>query len=161
MKCYALSISDPAGCKKLIEVFEPAIKQSAVPIETIFHYYWYINFRFKWQNVYMRVLAFAKQNNLVPEDNYFTFFHTDDFQLWAMNNPDKLIKDTWLSYKFTAKNVIFKTNRDTYYRDRKAKIGSLGTLVRYKDEATAITTDMIKLTGPLDISYWNPDNDFV
>lgn len=161
MKCYALSIKDEKGCEKLIEIFDPAIRSSAVPLQTIFHYYWYINFRFKWQNVYMRVLAFAKKQDLTPQDNYFTFFHTNDFQLWAMNNPDKLIKDTWLSYKFTAKNFIYKTNRDINYRDRKAKIGSLGTLVRYKDEAMAITDQLEKIMDPLPVSYWNSDNDFV
>ena len=163
-KCFNTKVTEKSVCVNFVEVFNNAVKIAPVPIETVFHYFWWLNFQFKWQSVYMRVLSFMNKENaltLRPNDNYFTFFHTDEFQLWAMNNSDKLIRDKWISYKFTCKDLIYKLTKDENYRDRKAKYGSLIHLVSYKDLGKSINTDFEILYNHIDPSQWDNNNDFV
>ena len=53
------------------------------------------------------------------------FFQTDDFQRWSIANPDLKIRDSLESYKWPAKEFIYKFTKDADYRDHKIKVGSL------------------------------------
>jgi hypothetical protein len=150
-------------CNKFLEIFNKATAAAPIPIETVFHYFWWINFHFKWQNVYLRMLPNIQQDNVkvIPNDNYFSFFQTDKFQLWTLNNTDRLVKDTWKSYKYVAKEFIYSVNPDPEYRDRKAKFGSLGQVTRYKQTAQSIDENFNLSRELVNPAYWDERNDFV
>src|SRR5207244_48154 len=99
---------------------------------------WWINFSLKWQLVQLFSVAFAAKRNtagITSEylmSHHISFFDTDEFQLWSMNNADKKIKNTWKSYKYTCKDVIYEFTRDKAYRDNKVKRGSRLRLLRYQ-----------------------------
>jgi len=87
---------------------------------------WWWNFALKWDEVKYRMFMSTIVDK-TPDFMHFT--DTDTFQLWSISNPDKKIKDTPESYKFTAKDYIFDYTSDADYRDTMRKGGSLG--VRY------------------------------
>jgi len=164
VKCFDTKIKDLTVSNKLVEIFNHAVTCAPIPIDTIFHYFWWLNYQFKWQSVYVRILSLTTKENavtLTPGDNYFTFFHTDEFQLWALNNYNNLIRNDWLTYKFVCKDLIFKVNNDAVYRDRKSKEGSLGHIAVYKEMGTSIDENFKISYDPIDLSHWNNNNDFV
>ena len=97
--------------------------KSPYTVSSIKDLFWWWNFTLKWNEVSYRALSLVKNKNDLA--NSRPFFRTDDFQRWSMSNPDKKIKDTLESYKFTAKDYIFDYTSDAYYRDEKLKQGSL------------------------------------
>ena len=72
----------------------------------------------------MRMLAYTSERTVanITADyittNYFHFYGTEDFQLWSMNNMDKKIKDTWNTYKWVCKDIIYDYTRDADYRQQ-------------------------------------------
>ena len=113
----------------------------------------------------MRGVASAKSATKINQeylDTYYApFYATEDFRLWSMNNLDKKIKDTWETYKWVSKDVIYAYNGDAEYRDHKLKNGSLGRLVR-QQEMNSFVDDTVTFhtTVPLN-DFFVPDNDFV
>jgi len=92
-------------------------------ITSVSDLFWWWNFNVKWEEVTYRALALVK--NKKDLNNSRPFFRTNDFQKWSISNPDKKIKNTLESYKFTAKDYIFDYTSDADYRDKKLKVGSL------------------------------------
>jgi hypothetical protein len=141
-------------------------KQAPCEVKTNYELLWWLNFSFKWQTVWFRILLrvdprFHKNLNPVWLQKHFHhFFTTEDFQKWSMLNPDKKIKDTWMSYKYTAKDYIYDFNKDQYYRDNKSKRGSLYRLFIHKNTPNAITTDWQYLYKINKEDYYQPNNSF-
>tara|TARA_Y100001972_G_scaffold77605_1_gene94336 strand:+ start:6005 stop:7720 length:1716 start_codon:yes stop_codon:yes gene_type:complete len=124
-KLLTMSIFDYLKKEHSNNIDEINMLNSKCPIElkTISDMLWWWNFNCKWQEVSFRSLALI--NNKEYLDNIRHFFKTDNFQKWSIENPDKKIKDTLESYKFTAKNYIYDYDKDDNYRDYKIKEGSL------------------------------------
>jgi hypothetical protein len=107
----------------IIEILEPFIAASPVPIETIFDLMWWLNFGLKWQSVSLRILGPDKFH---LADNVFQFFRADDFQRWSFSNHDRKLQGCDVrSYKMPAKEYIYDFTHDADYRDNKLKVGSL------------------------------------
>ena len=129
-----------------------------IVLETNFELLWWINFVLKWQTVYMRSLIFSKHalSSAHLETFYQPFFNTTDFQLWSLNNPDKRMRNDWRSYKWPAKDVIFRFTADADYRDNKIKRQSLKDLLsrrpyhKFLDENFAFREEM---------DWYEPRND--
>lgn len=123
------------------------VSQSPAEIKSNYDLLWWLNFNFKWQTVWFRILLRIDpryHGNLNPQwlsKHFHHFFTTEDFQKWSMLNPDKKIKDDWMSYKFTAKDYIYDFNKDSYYRDNKSKRGSLYRLFIHRNTPNGITSD--------------------
>lgn len=159
-------LNDQKATTFYLDLFERLKVASPVPIETNHDYLWWINFSLKWQAVFMRMLAYASARsvaNITPDyfnTLYVPFYCTDDFQIWSLNNRDKRIKDTWASYKWVCKDIIYDFTKDADYRDNKIKRGSLYHLIvqrpahNFIDEYAKFYQDM----RPED--YYNPGNDF-
>lgn len=153
--------------RKLVSILERTIPVSGVTLVSNFDVLWWFNFGLKWQSVYYRTLAASSAKNIGKitqkylDTYYAPFYSTEDFRLWSMNNMDKKIKDTWESYKWLSKDVIFAYNGDAEYRDHKLKNGSLGGLVRQQEMNNFIDDKIIfHTTLPLD-DFFVPNNDFV
>jgi hypothetical protein len=130
-----------------------------IALKTNFDLLWWINFAVKWQTVQMRALIFAKKS-LTPDyikAFYHPFYNTHDFQLWSMNNPDQRIKDSWASYKWPAKEIIFGYTKDAEYRDRKKKFGSLQHLLRAKPRHNFLDEHF---AFHEQLEWYRPHNDF-
>lgn len=150
-----------------VNLFEKLAMKAPVKIDTNFLFFWWINFSIKWQCVYFRTLMYISEKNAenITEEylknHYFTFYGTEDFQLWSMNNLDKRMKESWKTYKWPAKEIIYKYNKDAEYRDNKAKVASLPKVVIESSYFYFFDTDY-KFYKEIDLTnYYNPDNDFV
>lgn len=127
------------------DVLDVLARSAPCEIKTVFQFFWWLNFAMKWQCVYFRMLLRADRElrdgiNQDYVDSYFHhFFSTDDFQRWAMTNPHLKIKNTWQSYKFHAKDLIYDYTKDADYRDHKIKYPSLYKLFLQKDTPIGLT----------------------
>jgi len=151
--------------RKRSEYWFDKLKQLAgaapISIDTAYKFFWWVNFTTKWQSVYVRILAFAQnQDNIKLEENYTTFFSPVEFQLWSLNNSDSLMADVPSMSKWVAKQYILDYNGDESYL-LKPKVGSLGKLARQKSIPMTINSDMFyDYNYPADNLY-NYDNDFM
>jgi hypothetical protein len=150
-----------------VDLFEKLKAHAPVAIQTNFHFLWWINFSLKWQAVFMRTLAFTAERNIgkiTPEyieKNYCTFYGTEDFQLWSMNNLDKKIKDTWNSYKWLCKDIIYEYTKDADYRDNKTKVGSLSKIMIGNGSANFVDENYTFYQDLAVEEYYNKENDFI
>lgn len=94
-----------------------------VPVDTVDTLLWWWNFAVKWQEITFRGLS--DLDSPAAFANVRHFFQTEDFQRWSIANPDLKIRDSLASYKWPAKDFIYRFTGDADYRDHKIKIGSL------------------------------------
>jgi hypothetical protein len=135
-----------------------------VELDTMAKYLWWINLTIKWQCVYFRILSLVSPRQrpyVVPEENYFMFFSTKEFQLWSMNNSDKLIKDDIKSYKYICKDYIYEYNRDEEYWKEKMKVGSLPKICTRKRMAMAIDSECKYYDEFPSSTILTPNNSFI
>lgn len=155
---------DMEATTKIITALDKVVAASPIPITTMYHYFWWINFALKWQSVYARTAAYTTpryQATLKFEENFTTFFHFPEVQLWAMNNTDKFIKDDWKTYKYHMKDIIYDFNKDADYRDNKLKVGSLQYVIALMPLAKCIDTNNKFYFDKYPANIWNMENDFV
>ena len=118
--------------EKFIDVYRETTVACPFPIKSCFDWVWWFNFTNKWQHVKYRLLSYKEWNN--PRENFSKihhFFDTPEWQRWSVDNHDKKIENTLVSYKITGKNFIIKhTNYQNYATKR--KIGSLRNLWKNK-----------------------------
>jgi hypothetical protein len=149
--------------ERICKILKSVIDKAPIEIDTAYKYFWWINFTLKWQSVYVRILSFVdgiRRNTLRPEDNFFMFFSSNDFQLWAMNNPNNLIKDTWNTYKYPCKQIIYDFNKDSEYFREKVKMGSLAKIVIQKKSVYGIDSNLQFYEEFPGLEFFNSDNTF-
>lgn len=150
-----------------LDLFERTIEKSPVPIETHLDYLWWINFTQKWQNTFLRTLTCVAPRNvhkITPEyvkTYYASFYGTEEFQLWSLNNQDKRMKDEWKTYKWVCKDAIYTYTKDSEYRDNKTKRGSLHNVIQQQSTYDFID-ESYKYHNNLDPrECYNANNDFI
>lgn len=109
------SEEDMADIRKCIDLMFLLTSKSPVELDTVYKFFWWLNFCLMWNVSYTRILGFSKQR-IIPEENYFSFFSTDYFQLWSMNNVDSLIGEQWRTAKQHAKDYINEYHKNEKYR---------------------------------------------
>ncbi len=161
------TIQNDAATNLFLDLFERTIEKAPVPIETHFDYLWWINFSQKWQNTYLRTLTTVAARNvdkITPEyvrTRNASFYGTEEFQLWSLNNMDKRIKDEWRTYKWVCKEAIYNFTKDADYRDNKMKRGSLHNVIMQQASYDFIDEDF-HYYKDLDPSVcYDPQNDFI
>ncbi len=149
------------------EMFQKLAQSAPVPITTNFDFLWWYNFATKWQACFSYMLLFTSPKNApnVTKDyldtRFISFYNTDEFQLWAMNNLDKRIKDTWRSYKWVLKDIIYDFTKDQEYRDYKTKVRSLPIVLQQQYQHYKFIDENIQFRNdltPEDVLV--PKNDF-
>lgn len=147
---------------KYYNMFKRLCDAAPIKIDNLYKFLWWINFTNKWQSVYVRILPYSKNiNNIKLQENYTTFYWPEQFQLWAMNNSDRLVKDTEDSVKYIIKDYILDFNGDKSYYS-KPKVGSLTNLVKQKEIVMLLNNDMTytnEFPTP-DSEYINQSNTF-
>lgn len=127
--------NDTALTSFYLNLYERIAEAAPIPIKTNLEFLWWINFAFKWQACYYYMLLFTPARNTKNlsqeylDTRFISFYNTDEFQLWSMYNTDKRIRDSWKSYKYVCKDIIYDFTKDAVYRDNKIKRGSLGLLL--------------------------------
>lgn len=152
---------------KLYYILKRLCAGAPVNIDTPYKFFWWNNFTLKWQNVYVRSMLFAhpiNRNNIKLEDNYTTFFHTDDFQLWSMNTVEQYGRlnpnDSNKAYKEICKEIIYEFDKNLDYRLNKPKHGSFGKVIMSRHACNFVTED-IEFYNDIDfMDSYNPNNDF-
>ncbi|MFZ2886347.1 MAG: hypothetical protein WA021_00835, partial [Minisyncoccia bacterium] len=150
-----------------VELFERLAEAAPIPIDTNMAFLWWANFALKWQACYYFILLFVPTRDVhkISREHlaihFISFFNTDEFQLWSMNNLDKRIKDTWKSYKWVLKDIIYDYTKDAEYRDHKTKKGSLLPLLGYDPPHHFIDENMQFHRDLAPEEYLRPDNSFV
>jgi hypothetical protein len=152
------------------DLLDESCKNSPVALVTVFDFLWWLNFNFKWQAVFFRlVIRCDKQYQSSIDDDFLnTYYHhfygEEYFQLWSMTNQDTKIQDKWDTYKFLPKQIIYEFTNDAEYRDNKTKLPSLGLLFTQKRTPHALTTDfefIDEFTLSDTESLYVPQNDFI
>jgi hypothetical protein len=163
---FAVSLCDVQTAAFFVDLFERLIGAAPIPIVSNFDVFWWMNFAMKWQDAYMRTLSLAPSHNAaaaMPECthvNYSPFFATDDFQLWSMNNRDKIIKDGWRTFKWSSKDIIYEYTKDADYRDHKVKHRSLQSISKRVPRVNFIDCSLHCFQKVELQEYFEPDNDF-
>lgn len=167
VKLFNHSIRNEEIARNVVRTLEKVKGAAPVPLETNYDGLWWFNFAMKWQSVYLRALSFVHPSraHLITKEyaqhHLAPFFGTDEFRQWSMNNRDKKIKDSWSSYKWLCKDIIYAYNGDRDYRDHKLKKGSLSHLVRQQNMHNFLD-DHWRLLIDLDAtSFINTANDFI
>jgi hypothetical protein len=162
---YPLS---PAAAEIWFDVIDYHIQNHApCELKTVFDFFWWFNFCFKWQSVYFRMLLrvdIADRHNITQdfvEKYYHHFYSTIDFQKWSMCNPQEKIRDSWKSYKIKAKELIYDFNQDDYYFKHKIKNGSLNDLFRFKAVPDAFTNHFRFINEIDKNDFYNANNSFI
>ena len=150
-----------------VDLFERIASAAPIPLETNMDFLWWANFVIKWQSCFHYILLFTPLRNAHKvtqeylDKRFISFYNTDEFQLWSMNNLDKRIKDTWKSYKWVLKDIIYDYTKDAEYRDHKTKKGSLLPLIGYNPPNRFIDENMRFRNDLMPEDYLQPKNDFV
>jgi len=149
---------------KIILPLFKIVENAPIEITSVYHFFWWLNFTLKWQSVYTRTLSYTDpkyEKTLKMEDNYFAFFSDEEMQLWVMNNSDKLIRDDYKSYKYIAKDIIYKFDKNEDYWKNKVKWGSLADVFMTRVPAKFIDDKMNFGRDDIPESIWNNENSFV
>ena len=163
---YNAKTGDPKMTNFYLDLFDRLMNAAPIPIPSYFHYFWWLLFTLEWQGVYMRVLPFTTERNtknISPhyfENNVAPFYGTEDFQLWSMNNLDKRIKNTWDTFKWPCKDIIYDYTKDVHYRDNKLKKAS-NSVWTQKGAYNFIDTGMQLLHDISPAEYYFPGNSFI
>jgi hypothetical protein len=159
-KTKTSSLAETNMSENLLNLMKKFKDTSPIKLDTFYKLFWWINFSTKWQSVYVRILPFANNpKGIKMEENYTTFYHTPEFQLWSMNNADSLIGETADTSKYVAKEYIIDYTGDSEYF-KKPKIGSLSRAFLHKDIYTYIDEDMNFVKDYPTEEYYNYGNDF-
>lgn len=109
------------------ELMDASARAAPCTVRTNFELLWWINFAWKWQFVWFRMLM--RQRNadldaLVLGGHYQHFFDSSDFQTWSLSSREPKIDRSWESYKMPAKQVIYGFDRNEDYLRYKTKVMS-------------------------------------
>jgi len=134
-------------------------------IECVKDFFWWLNFCFKWQSVYCRIIARSADSKIINkkflDTHYHQFFMTEDFQKWSMLNPDKKIIDSWFNYKITAKQFIFEYTRDQEYFNTKVKMPSLQMIFRQREVPDALDSNYQPIWTIDKNNFYISENSFI
>lgn len=150
-------IQNETETKFFLDQMEQLIATCPWTIKTWSDYLWYQNFAMKWQAVEFRILS-HKNAGLAINDDFISkhichFWQSQEWQQWALNNPEAKIQNKWTSYKLPAKELIFKLTGDREYLIRKTKFPSLPGVFRYRRVSNFIT-DKFEFVNDIDIKEY-------
>jgi hypothetical protein len=151
---------------KIFNIYKNCSDQAPVPIDSVYSFFWWWNFCFKWQNVYVRGLSFLPQSSITGikfEENFSPFYSSASFQLWSLNNVDELASDSWSSYKSNCKDIIYKFDGNEDYRVNKLRTGSFVNVVSRTKPRCLVDRNMVQydLTDPNIDLFIDRNNSFV
>lgn len=136
----------------LTDLYAMTHKNSPRPIDTIWDWAWWHGFNFKWQEIGLKL-----KTRLHPGTRLMTFYSSDEFQNWSINQTPNL--DSMSSLKVEPKKMILDYTKDQHYFDNKIKHPS-STLYFATPSAAGINEhgQKIKFQNFDPMDYYNPNN---
>jgi hypothetical protein len=135
------------------------VDAAPVQIETVYEFFWWLNFATKWQDVYVRILPYAQDLSKVKlQENYTTFFSTDEFQIWSMSSYKKHGTEKGVA-KYDSKKYIIDVSKDQDFMN-KPKKGSLCNLMIKKRHQYLLDKSLNSVYNYPDSSFINYNNNF-
>jgi hypothetical protein len=159
-----ISINDS---EKLYNVLNRVAENSPTKIDTVYKFMWWITFTLKWQSVYTRSLLFSNSigKSLIPQENYTTFYHCDEFQQWAINYIDTngyfSLTDGGGEYKLPCKKYIYDVDKNYDYLINKNKQGSYSKVIMSSKPMNFMLEDYSFRSDIDFMEVYNPNNSFV
>ena len=99
--------------------------------------------------VMVRLRSFYKSNMTYStfKDSWVNWYHTPDYQSWAMANHEETLLEDIYSYKSLFKNYIYELTNDEWYRHFKQKSTTLSSHNQWTmhNQVDALTSDGTKL----------------
>lgn len=124
------------------------IGQSSVPVETLFDFYWWLNFNFKFDSVMFRNTLKIGENIPDQDFKYFTtqvcrrMFATEKMQQWSMSaGAEDKIYQARKTVKWSGKKYIYEFDKNEYYYREKRKEFSPDALADSVSKYLAIDCD--------------------
>lgn len=152
---------DVSEVRNNIDIMNAIVDKCPVKVDNIFTYFWWLNFCLSWNVSYTRIMAFAK-TNVSPEHNYMSFFNTKEFQLWSMNNVNKIDITSWNTIKQSAKDYIFSYYSDDIYKQNAIKKSHITCAFYNKPVPFCIDESMNRIYDVLDVeNFLVQENSFV
>jgi len=108
----------------LMDTYNMLNVNAPLEIVTLFDFWWWSNFNLKYTHVANR-LQLNSSNSALAHKRIDSFFDSDTFQRWSVNNHDKKIGDTWKSYKAPLKDFVYSFTKDRDWQKNKTKVQSL------------------------------------
>jgi hypothetical protein len=136
---------DQQASQCIADLYQQTFKHSPRPIETVWDWFWWHGFNFKWQMIGLKL-----KTRLDPTTELVTFYSGVDFQRWSVNQRPDLTNIETL--KNIAKQTILDFTQDQDYFDHKIKHSS-STLYFAKANSAAITDQ-----GKLSFAEFDPMN---
>jgi hypothetical protein len=147
--------------KQVYDFFDYMANSCPIKIVNVMDLTWWLNFALKWQSCYYRTIGFVPDPSKIKfEESYSTFYNSPEFQLWTINNRDKIFKENFDSYKYIQKEFIYDFDKNYYYLTQKKKIGSLANTIRRKKPFVYMDTEMNFSHTKLPEEFYNNDNYF-
>lgn len=155
-----LPVQKKRHAERIYRELKKVVDAAPVPIETVYQFFWWLNFATKWQDVYVRILPYAQDLSKVKlQENYTTFFSTDEFQIWSMNHYKKYGTENGIA-KYDSKKYIIDISKDLDFMS-KPKKGSLCNLMIKKRHQYLLDKNLNAVYSYPDYSFTNHNNDFI
>ena len=165
------SINSPFFDRELVtdawvNLIESSAEKSGLGLTSMFDYWWWFNFNFKWQSIYFRLLIRTKTeyrksiNQEFCKDHLIYFFGDQRFQQWAFHNRSQYEITRWQDFKMPAKRIIYDFDRNEDYLQNKTKKGSLYQILNDTSKCLAITENFEFLTDFNPEDYYKESNFF-
>lgn len=139
---------------KMFEHIHPIVEEAPFPIKTNHDFFWWFNFSQKWQNVKYRFTKSSTWDLRAQYNKHIVhFYDTPYFQKWSINNHDLKIKNTWDSYKFTAKKFIHDFTNDPKHLEL-LKVQSLVSTFMLSKQRIAINAHYQEISNLEELKYY-------
>lgn len=112
------------------------INSCNVPVHSLYDYFWWNMFNIKLIPTSIKLL-FKDNSKVINEDFIFSWYLTEDYQKWSMNNNNNGEKINFYanSHKIAFKKYIFEFDRNKWYLNLKHRLASMDH-IRIKDKST-------------------------
>jgi asparagine synthetase B (glutamine-hydrolysing) len=118
-----------------MEIMQTTINAGTAPVDTLYDFYWWLNFNFKFDSVMFRHTLRLSENVADDQFEYFAknvlrrMFAYDKIQQWSMTcGADDKIHTAKKTIKWAARKYIYEFDQNEYYFREKRKEFSTATI---------------------------------
>ncbi len=136
-----------------LDFMTKTIEKKSAPVETLYDFYWWINFNFKFDSVMWRHTLRLSENVSDRDFEFFSknvlcrMFAQDKMQQWSMSvGADKKIHKAKKTIKWAARNYIYDFDHNEYYFREKRKEYSTETIANTSAKYLAVDKNYQRYT---------------
>jgi hypothetical protein len=153
LKQFWYKDSVPGFYDFLMHIMETTIKHTSVPVITLYDFFWWLNFNFKFESVMYRHTLRLGENVNDKDFEYFSnttiyrLFATEKMQQWSMGaGAQEKLNQARKTIKWAARKYIYEFDCNEYYFREKRKEFSNSTIADATAKHIAIDKDYKRYT---------------